>query len=240
MNATPRWISSIAILPPSDAGTCRGVIPNCSCASLAARLNRVLKDCDFQVLYYSPAALSFSREASFRARHFSEGYRRQTRTLTFPEGVGIVGLAARARTSVILHSVPRWGSDPYIRLFEKHLRVPEKVWKLFDPTRRAFFCVPVFRIVRVRAGADLKVVGVLAINTRSPNGVLRSEVARAIREYAAVVQDVIEPVHGENVREIIAGGAAPLETILINGVSPRIPPIETRRTFAPGPGDEPG
>jgi hypothetical protein len=68
---------------------------------------------------------------------------------------------------------------------------------------------------------------------------LRSEVARAIREYAAVIQDVIEPVHGSSVREIIVGGAAPIETILINGLEPRVPPIERRMTFEPGP-PEPG
>jgi hypothetical protein len=49
-----------------------------------------------------------------------------------------------------------------------------------------------------------------------------------------VIQDVIEPVHGSSVREIIVGGAAPIETILINGLEPRVPPIERRMTFEPG------
>jgi hypothetical protein len=119
-------------------------------------------------------------------------------------------------------------------LFSKHLRVPEATRKLFDPTRRGHFCVPIFRIVRERQGLDLKVVGILAVNTRDRGAMLRTEVARAIREYAAVIQDVIEPVHGSSVREIIVGGAAPIETILINGLEPRVPPIERRMTFEPG------
>jgi tRNA A-37 threonylcarbamoyl transferase component Bud32 len=205
--------------------------------ALAARLNRTLKDADFQVLYYGAQGL-LGRSA-YRPRHVSEGHRRQYRTLTFPEGVGLVGLAARARTSVILHSVPRWGSDAYKDLFERHLRVPERTWKLFDPTRRGHFCVPIFRIVRERRGLDLKVAGILAINSRDRGAMLRTEVARAIREYAAVIQDVVEPVHGSSVREIIVGGAAPLETILINGLEPRVPPIERRMTFEPG-APEPG
>jgi tRNA A-37 threonylcarbamoyl transferase component Bud32 len=204
--------------------------------ALAGRLNRVMKEGDFHVLYYAPHAFSLSARAAYRPRHVSEGHRRQYRTLAFPEGAGVVGLAARARSSVILHSVPRWGSDAFRALFEKHLRMREGLWKLFDPTRRAFFCVPVFRIVKARGGVELKVAGVLSVNTRIPDAVLRSEVTRAIREYAAVVQDVIEPVHGSSVREIIAGGAAPLETILVNGMEPRVPPIESRSTFAPGSG----
>ncbi|MHC4137144.1 MAG: serine/threonine-protein kinase, partial [Planctomycetota bacterium] len=117
--------------------------------ALAGRLNRTFKDGDFHVLYYGVHALAFGRP-SYRPRHVSEGHRRQYRTLTFAEGVGPVGLAARVRTSVILHSVPQWGSDAYKDLFERHLRVPEGAWKLFDATRRGYFCVPVFRIVRVR------------------------------------------------------------------------------------------
>ncbi len=206
--------------------------------ALAARLNRTFKDGDFHVLFFQ--SLGLGRPA-YRPRHVSEGHRRQFRTLTFPEGVGLVGLAARVRTSVILHSVPRWGSDAYKDLYERHLRVPEGTWKLFDPTRRGHFCVPVFRIVRERSRLDLKVAGILAVNTRDRGAMLRTEVARAIREYAAVIQDVIEPVHGSSVREIIVGGAAPIETILINGLEPRIPPIERRMTFeagAPEPGQE--
>ncbi|MHC4972386.1 MAG: serine/threonine-protein kinase [Planctomycetota bacterium] len=206
--------------------------------ALAARLNRTFRDGDFHVLYYGVHALAFGRP-SYRPRHVSEGHRRQYRTLRFAEGAGLVGLAARVRTSVILHSVPHWGSDAYKDLFERHLRVPEGTWKLFDPTRRGHFCVPIFRIVKERQGLDLKVAGILSVNTRDRGAMLRTEVARAIREYAAVIQDVIEPVHGSSVREIIVGGAAPIETILINGLEPRVPPIERRMTFEPGP-PEPG
>ncbi|MHC4817853.1 MAG: serine/threonine-protein kinase [Planctomycetota bacterium] len=204
--------------------------------ALAGRLNRTFKDGDFHVLYYGLHTLSLGGP-SYRPRHVSQGHRRQFRTLKFAEGVGPVGLAARARSSVILHSVPQWGSEAYKDLFSKHLRVPEATRKLFDPTRRGHFCVPIFRIVRERQGLDLKVVGILAVNTRDRGAMLRTEVARAIREYAAVIQDVIEPVHGSSVREIIVGGAAPIETILINGLEPRVPPIERRMTFEPGAPD---
>jgi len=200
--------------------------------ALAARLNRILKDGDFRVQYYAPREIQVARQSTYRVRYVSMGHRRQQSALTYSEGVGLVGLSARAGASVICHSVPRWGSEAYRDLFENHLAVPERMWKLFDPTRRAYFCVPVFRIVRARrATVALKVVGVLTISTRIADGVLRSEVGKAIREYAAVIQDVIEPVHGSEVREIIAGGAAPLETILVNGLEPRVPPIESRRTF---------
>lgn len=201
--------------------------------ALAARLNRVMKEGDFHVQYYTPVTL-FGSDRSYRPKYVSHGHRRQFRAHTFREGVGLVGLAARARTSVICHSIPRWGSALYVELFEKHLRVPETAWRLFDPTRRGHFCVPVFRIGHRGGGLVLRVVGILAVDTRLPEAVLSSEVSRAIREYAAVIQDFIEPVHGFNVREIIAGGAAPLETILVNGQEPRIPPIESRQTYGAG------
>jgi len=209
--------------------------------ALAARLNRVVKDGDFQVHYFASREF-LARRGVFRPRHVSTGHRRQYRALAHREGEGLVGLAARARTSVICHSVPRWGSDAFKELFEKHLHVVPEVWKLFDPTRRSWFCVPLFRIVRAARGAvDLRVVGVLVVSSRIADAMLRSAVNRAIREYAAVIQDVLEPVHGDDVRGIIAGGAAPLETILINGLEPRIPPLESRMTVAvaPGPPDAP-
>jgi hypothetical protein len=66
--------------------------------------------------------------------------------------------------------------------------------------------------------------------------VLSSDVSRAIKDYATVIQDVMEPVHGFALQEFIAQGAAPLESILINGTEPRVPPIESRATFTPSGG----
>ncbi len=201
--------------------------------ALAARLNRAVKDGDFHVLYYAPSLWQTGR-ARYRARYVSEGHRRDYRALVFDEGCGVVGLAARARTSVVLHSVPRPGGDAYRDLFERHLRVPEATLRLLDPTRRSSFAIPVFRIGGAGGDRpDLRVAGVLAVDSRVPEAVLSSEVTRAVRDYAAVIQDVIEPVHGFGVQEIIAQGAAPLESILINGVDPRIPPLESRGTFEP-------
>jgi len=203
--------------------------------ALAARLNRILKDGDFHVFYYTPHTGLGGRTVSYRPRYVSQGHRRDYRAVRFEEGAGTVGLAARARSSVILHHMPRYGGDAYRELFEVHLRVPETLWRFFDPTRRSAFAVPIFRIVRAGQGVDLKVAGVLAIDSRVGEAVLRSEVNRALRDYAAVIQDVLEPVHGGSLPEIIAGGAAPLETILINGLEPRIPPIERRMTFGATP-----
>jgi tRNA A-37 threonylcarbamoyl transferase component Bud32 len=200
--------------------------------ALSARLNRFMKAGDFRAQYFTAGP---GGRGAYRARHVSVGHRRQYRALTFETGRGPVGLAARARTSVVLHSVPRWGTPGYIDLFEKHLNVPESTWKLFDPTRRGSFCVPLFRVVRTRRATQLRVVGVLAIDTRVPQAVLRTEVQRAIREYAAVIQDVIEPVYGSQIREIAASGAAPLETILINGQDPRVPPVDRTMRFTAGP-----
>jgi len=203
--------------------------------ALAGRLGRTLKDGDFRVQYFACREIFGGNRSRYQPRYVSAGHRRQYRALVFPEGIGTVGLAAGARAAVILHSVPRWGSEGYRELYENHLRVPESTWKLFDPTRRAQFCLPIFKIVRGRGRnrgrPDLKVVGVLAVDSRIPDAVLRTAVARGIREYGAVIHDVIEPVHGSDVREIIIGGAAPLETILINGSEPRVPPIESRRSY---------
>jgi tRNA A-37 threonylcarbamoyl transferase component Bud32 len=203
--------------------------------ALTARLNRIAKTADFRVQYYAPAAFELGGAHLLRARHVSEGHRRQYRAIHFEEGVGVVGLAARARSAVILHSVPRWGTDPFKTLLEDHLRVPEATWQLLDPTRRGVFCIPLFRIVRSRGTEDLKVAGVLAVDTREATVFLGSEIQRAVKDYAAVIQDVLEPVHGPQVREIAAGGAAPLETILINGRDPRIPPIERAMTVTATP-----
>ena len=92
---------------------------------------------------------------------------------------------------------------------------------------------------RIRLRTDFDHIDFTARHLEWAALLLRTEVARAIREYAAVIQDVIEPVHGSSVRDIIVGGAAPLESILINGLEPRVPPIERRMTFEPG-GPEPG
>ena len=108
------------------------------------------------------------------------------------------------------------------------------MWTLFDPTRRSHFCIPVFRIVRRRGAEDLRVVGVLMVDSRLPDAFLSGEAPRAVKEYAAVVQDLIEPGHGAQVRQIAAGGAAPLETLLVNGQDPAIPPVGPRGTFAAG------
>ncbi len=198
--------------------------------ALAARLNRAEKTGDFRVQYFTGHRLRWPGAATFRARMVSEGHRRQYRAFQFREGQGPVGLAARARSAVLLHTVPRWGTEPYRRLFEEHLSVPEETWNLFDPTRRGHFCVPLFRVLRARGTPQLKVAGILAVDTRLPEVLLTGEVQRAVREYASVIQDVLEPVHGSAVRQIAAGGAAPLETILINGQDPSVPPIEQRMT----------
>ncbi len=200
--------------------------------ALSARLNRVMKTGDFRVQYYTPNEFGFRRRGVYRSRYVSVGHRRQYRALAYPLGVGVVGLAARSRAAVILHTIPRWGTPPFLELQEKHLNVPEALWQLFDPTRRGTFCVPIFRILR---GRTLKVVGVLTADSRLPDAFLRTEAQRAVRDYAAVIQDVIEPVHGAEVRNIAAGGAAPRETILINGKDPRIPPIEHALTFTAEP-----
>jgi tRNA A-37 threonylcarbamoyl transferase component Bud32 len=206
--------------------------------ALAARLNRTLKEGDFHVHYYTPSGWRAGR-LRLRPRYVSHGHRRDYGAFTFEEGSGVVGLAARARTSVVLHSVPRFGGDAYRDLWERHLRVPEATWKLLDPTRRSSLAVPIFRIGGARRGHPaLRVAGILAVESRTPDAVLRSEVTRAVRDYATVIQDVIEPVHGAGLQGIIAGGAAPLEHILINGAEPRIPPLESRATFEPSPGGE--
>jgi len=209
--------------------------------ALAGRLNRVQRDGDFRVQYFAKRGLLSGDTGPFRARYVSEGHRRQYRALSFPEGVGIVGLAARMRTAVIVHAVPRWGTGAYRSLFESHLKVRETTWQLLDPTRRGHFCLPVFRVLDARGGKPrLKVAGVLTVDTRLPGVFLKSEVQRAVREYAAVIQDVLEPVHGTNIREIAASGAAPLETILINGQAPQIPPIDLVMTFSAGPPESSG
>jgi tRNA A-37 threonylcarbamoyl transferase component Bud32 len=201
--------------------------------ALAARLNRTIKDGGFHVLYYTPTVWR-AHGSNYRPRYVSEGHRRDFRALDFAEGSGVVGLAARARTTVVLHTVPRFGGDAYRDLMERHLRVPEETWRLLDPTRRSSFAVPIFRIGGVRGGRpELRVAGILVVESRAPDAVLRSEVTRAIKDYATVIQDVIEPVHGFGLQEIIAGGAAPLEAILINGTDPRVPPLESRGTFEP-------
>ncbi|MHC4930576.1 MAG: serine/threonine-protein kinase [Planctomycetota bacterium] len=205
--------------------------------ALTARLNRIAKMGDFRVQYYAPAAFALTGRSILRVRHVSVGHRRQYRALAFPEGVGAVGLAAKARCAVIVHSVPRWGTEPFKALHQTHLKVPEATWQLFDPTRRGMFCVPIFRIVRSRGSDGLRVAGVLAADTREPTAFLRSEIQRAIKDYAAVIQDVLEPVHGLQIREIAASGAAPLETILVNGSDPRIPPIERIMTVTAAPAD---
>ncbi|MEE8106349.1 MAG: serine/threonine-protein kinase [Planctomycetota bacterium] len=202
--------------------------------ALAARLNRIDKTGDFRVYYYTNREFSWSRNRTLRAQHVSAGHRRDVRALRFPEGIGVVGLAARTKTSVILHAVPRWGTPEFRELYEQHLRVPKPTWTLFDPTRRGEYAVPVYRIVKSKGVPDLAVVGILTVDTRDPSAFLNSELTRAIREYAAVIQDVIEPIHGSAVRELAIAGAAPLETILINGAEPHVPPIEKRMTFGPG------
>ena len=207
--------------------------------ALAARLNRVLKEGDFRVQYYAPSALSLrewfgDRTPRFRVRHMPRAGRHY-RALVFPEGVGLVGLAAGARTAVLTHSLPRWGTPAYRDLFENQLHVPRSMWQLFDPTRRSHFCIPVFRILRWRGREDLRVVGVLVVDSRLPDAFLHGDPQRAVKEYAAVIQDLIEPGHGAEVRQIAAGGAAPLETLLVNGKDPAIPPMMRRGTFAAEP-----
>jgi tRNA A-37 threonylcarbamoyl transferase component Bud32 len=199
--------------------------------ALANRLNRIEKTGDFRVQYYTTGELGVRRRAPFRVRHASAGHRRHYRALAFEEGVGIVGIAARARSAVILHSVPRWGTPKFLALYEEHLQVPEATWSLFDPTRRGQFAVPVFKIVRRKDGPDLRVVGVLSVDTRIPDAFMQRAISQPVREYAAVIQDVIEPIQGPEVRKLAIGGAAPLETILVNGKDPAVPPVEKRMTF---------
>jgi len=207
--------------------------------ALTARLARVLEEGDCRVQYFAPfGGLSAdwigNRKPRFRARHVPVGTR-QYRALVYEEGQGIVGFAAAARTAVLTHSMPRWGTPQYRSVFEEHLSVPRSMWTLFDPTRRSYFCVPIFRIVRWKGREDLKVVGVLAVDSRLPDAFMRSEPQRAVKEYAAVIQDLMEPGHAAQLRQIAAGGAAPLETLLINGQDPVIPPVGPRGTFAAGP-----
>jgi len=109
--------------------------------------------------------------------------------------------------------------------------VPREMWTLFDPTRRSHFAVPLFRIVRSRGTTDLEVVGVLAVDSRLPDAFLRTDPQRAVKEYAAVIQDVLAPGHRETMRQIAADGAAPLETLLINGQEPVVPPLGRKTTF---------
>lgn len=203
--------------------------------ALAGRLNRVLKEGDFRVQYYAPSDLELRNRGTFRVRMVSEGHRRQYRTLAFREGEGVVGLAAKARTALILHSVPRWGTEPFRVLYEEHLKLPQEIWSLIDPTRRGHFCVPIFRLLRRQGEPDLRVVGVLSVDTRIPDAFLGSAVQQAVREYAAVIQDVIEPLHGSEVRQFIVQGGVPNETILVNGQEPRIPPVERRQIFQTEP-----
>jgi len=205
--------------------------------ALAARLNRTIKSGDFRVQYFAPHDFTLWSQDVYRARYVSTGHRRQYRAISFTPGKGVVGLAVQARAAVILHSVPRYGSPTYVELFEKHLKVAEEVWRMHDPTRRGQFCVPLFRIVRSRGQQSLRVVGVLSADTRVPDAFLRTEVQKAVKEYAAVIQDVIEPVHGSLIREIALGGAAPIETILINGREPSVPPIATVASFTASPAE---
>jgi tRNA A-37 threonylcarbamoyl transferase component Bud32 len=199
--------------------------------ALAARLNRLEKGGDFRAQFFVPGSPLFGRGTLFSAREVSDGHRRQYRALAFPLGSGPVGLAARARTSVILHSVPRWGTEPFRRLYEEHLGVPEQTWSLLDPTRRSFLAVPLFRVVRSRSRPALRVAGVLAVDSRLPDAFLSGELQRPVQDYAAVIQDFLEPVHGSAVRAIAAACGEPLETILVNGQDPRVPPIEARGTL---------
>lgn len=191
--------------------------------ALAARLNRIEKAGDFRVQYFTARPRLFGGARTFRARMVSEGHRRQYRAYELEEGHSPVGLAASMRAGILLHSVPRWGTGPYRRLFEEYLKVPEEVWSLFDPTRRGWYALPVFRIVRTRSGPTLRVEGVLSVDTRIHDVLLRGEIQRAVQEYVAVIQDVIDPFHGGEVRSVAAGGAAPIETLLINGQDPVIP-----------------
>jgi serine/threonine protein kinase len=195
--------------------------------ALATRLNRIDGDGDFRAQYYS--CPRWRRRARFRAKHVSGRMRRSYRGAVYDPGVGVVGVAMAARCAVLLHDIPKWGSAVHQELFEKHLRTPRTMWALIDPTRRTHFCVPIFRIVGDR---ELRLVGVLAVDSRLPQAFLDNELKRAVKEYAAVIQDVIEPGHGAEVRQIVADGAAPIETILVNGLEPVIPPLGPRTTFA--------
>jgi hypothetical protein len=191
--------------------------------ALAARLNRLRKEGDFRVQFYSAPGWSLRRGRRYRTRMVSEGHRRLYSAYEFAEGVSPVGIAVALRAAILLHSVPRWGTRPYRVLFEDHLRVPEPTWTMFDPTRRAWYCLPVFRVVRAAGKPDLRVEGVLSIDTRSPDVFLEGEVQRAVQEYRTVIQDVVDPAHGEEIREIAKGGAAPLETLLVDGQKPSVP-----------------
>ena len=198
--------------------------------ALAARLNRIVKTGDFRVQYFAPIEWTRQRRGRFRPRHVSDEHLRQYRAIAFAQGVGLVGYAVAARASVLMHSMPRWGTEPYEQLWEGHLRVRKGAWRLFDPTRRGHFCIPIFRVITRGSARDLEVVGVLAVDSRLPDAFLKSDVQRAVKDFAGVIQDVVDPVHGEEVRSIAAEGAAPIETILINGQDPRVPPpVQTTR-----------
>ena len=159
---------------------------------------------------------------------------RSYRGLVFEKGVGLVGVAVEARCAVILHHAPKQGTAAFRELYEDLLAMPRGLWALLDATRRCYFCIPVFRIVRTRGKENLEVAGVLAVDSRQPDAFLRSRLLRAVKEYAAVIQDVIEPGHGAELRQIKLDGAAPIETLLINGEQPVIPPLGPRTTYTDG------
>ena len=202
--------------------------------ALAARLNRIEKDGDFRVQYYTSARWWKPGRARFRAVHVSGRMRRAYRGMVFQEGVGLVGIAMQARCAVILHHAPKRGSAAHRELYEDLLDVPRAIWALLDPTRQCHFCVPLFRIVRARDKESLEVAGVLAVDSRQSDAFLHSKPLRAVKEYAAVIQDVIEPGHSAELRQIKMDGAAPIETLLINGEQPVIPPLGPRTTFTDG------
>jgi len=197
--------------------------------ALASRLGRIEKDGDFRVQYYASSRVNASR---FRAMHVSGRMRRAYRAAVYEPGVGVVGVAVAGRCAVMLHSIPKWGTSAHQELFENQLKTPRGMWALIDPTRRTHFCVPIFRVV---GGDKLRVAGVLAVDSRLPTVFLRTETKRAVQEYAAVIQDVLEPGHGANIRRIAADGAAPLETLLVNGEKPVVPPLGLRTTIGEGP-----
>ncbi|MHC4938923.1 MAG: serine/threonine-protein kinase [Planctomycetota bacterium] len=199
--------------------------------ALASRLGRIEKDGDFRVQYYTSSRWWGSR---FRAAHVSGRMWRSYRGLVFEKGVGLVGVAVEARCAVILHHAPKQGTAAFRELYEDLLAMPRGLWALLDATRRCYFCIPVFRIVRTRGKENLEVAGVLAVDSRQPDAFLRSRLLRAVKEYAAVIQDVIEPGHGAELRQIKLDGAAPIETLLINGEQPVIPPLGPRTTYTDG------
>ncbi|MHC4449188.1 MAG: serine/threonine-protein kinase [Planctomycetota bacterium] len=199
--------------------------------ALASRLNRIEKEGDFRVQYYASSRWWGSH---FRATHVSGRMWRSYRGLVFEKGVGLVGIAVEGRCAVILHHAPKQGTAPFRELYEDLLEMPRGLWALLDPTRQCYFCIPVFRIVRKKERESLEVAGVLAVDSRQPDAFLRSKPLRAVKEYVAVIQDVIEPGQGAEVRQIKLDGAAPIETLLINGEQPVIPPLGPRTTFTDG------